>query len=104
MRQSNCGWGTTDHAKLAAPCPLLLALDRPSPGLIQELAAFSYEHACCLLQRQAHATSGRHDRKPQPATPYHPAGLCQQAAAVAGGPRKTRMLPAKDNKKDTPRH
>ena len=66
MRQSNCGWGTADHAKLAAPCPLLLALDRPSPGLIQELAAFSYEHACCLLQRQAHATSGRHDRKPSP--------------------------------------
>ena len=46
MGQGNCGWGTTAHAKLAAPCPLLLALARPSPGLIQELAAFSHEHAC----------------------------------------------------------
>ena len=69
----------------------LLSL-RPSPGLIQELAGFCMNMHAVLLECRAHSTSRHRDRNAPALHPlHHPAARCQQEAAVAGGPRTTRM-------------
>lgn len=57
--------------RLPAPCswPSLVLLPASSKSL---LLSHTNMHAI-LLQCQAHATAGRRGRKPQPATPHHPA-------------------------------
>ena len=93
----NCGWGTTDHARFAAPWPRLLALLRPAPGLIQELAGLCMNMHAVLLECRAGSTSRHRGKTRLPST------LCRPAARApeAGTGSRTKMAPGMDSKKTT---
>ena len=93
----NCGWGTTDHARFAAPWPRLLALLRPAPGLIQELAGFCMNMHAVLLECRAGSTSRHRGKTRLPSTLCRPAARAPEAETGS----RTKMAPGMDSKKTT---